>query len=321
MNFLGLNIVLNKKLIRPGRYVHRIFCLLSLVICLLIFVNTIYAGFESVESHDVVVFYEGNKRGIAEDIVEVYPAVKEELKKTLKWDVDFKPDVVIVRDTGAFRKIVDSEIIVAFAVPEKNLIVLDISRVYTKPFSLEATLKHELCHLLLHRNIGNDNLPRWLDEGICQWASGGIAEVFTGEGDGALSQAAVSNRVIRISSLDTFPRDEKQLLLAYEESKSFIEYIIRKYGEDRLLQSLAYLKEGESIENSFERSLSVKFPDLERKWLVYLKKKYTWFSYVSSNFYIILFFLAGVITLYGFFRLLKKKRDYKDAEEEDMGNM
>ena len=290
--------------------------LLVLIICPLIFAGPLYAGLESVVSDEVVVLYEGDKRGIAEDIAAVYPSVKQELVSTLKWDVDFNPDIVIAKDTDTFRKIVGSKIIVAFAVPGRNLIVLDSSRVYTKPFSLEATLKHELCHLLLHKNIREDNLPRWLDEGVCQWASGGIAELYTGEGDRALAEATVSNKVIRISSLDTFPRDEKQLLLAYEESKSFIEYIMAEYGGKRFLQSLEYLKEGESIESSFEKSLSVSFPDLELHWVDYLKRKYTWLSYVSRHLYTILFFLAGIITLYGFFRLLKKKREYKDEEED-----
>ena len=144
----------------------------------------------------------------------------------------------------------------------------------------------------------------------------GIAELVTGGGDRALSQAAVSNNVMRLSSLDRFPMDGKHLLLAYEESKSFIEYIINEYGENRLLQLLEYLKGGNSLNVSFEKAYSVSFHDLEQKWVNYLQRKYTWFSYVSSNIYTILFFLAGVITLYGFFRLLQKKRDYKDEEEE-----
>jgi len=259
-------------------------------------------------------------KGIAEEIAGVYPSVKKELVNTLEWDIDYRPDIVIAKDRETFRRIVGSDIIVAFAVPQKNLIVLDISRIYAKPFSLETTLKHELCHLVLHRNIEENNLPRWFDEGVCQWASGGVAELFTGEGDSALSQAAVSNSVIRIRNLDRFPQDGKRLLLAYEESKSFIEYIISEYGENRLLQSLQYLKEGDSIDDSFSRSFSVSFPDLEQKWFVHLQRKYTWFSYISNNLYTILFFLAGIITLYGFFRLLKKKREYKDDEEEKEKN-
>lgn len=291
--------------------------LLTLILFLPIFAHPLYAEIKSIQSDEVVVLYEGQMEGIAKEVAGVYPAVKKEVVDTLKWDVDSRPDIVIAKDRDTFRKIVGSDIIVAFAVPQKNLIVLDISRIYTKPFTLETTLKHELCHLVLHRNIKHNNLPRWLDEGVCQWASGGVAELVTGGEDRALSQATVSNNVIRIRSLDRFPQDGKHLLLAYEESKSFIEYIIREYGENKLLQSLQFLKEGDSIDDSFARSFSVSFPDIEQKWLGYLKRKYTWLSYASNHLYTILFSLAGIVTLYGFFRLLKKKRDYKDREEEE----
>jgi hypothetical protein len=291
--------------------------LLTIILSLSIFTPPLYAELRSIQSDEVAVLYEGQMKGIAEEVAGVYPAVKEELVGILKWDVDSRPDIVIAKDRNTFKKIVGSDIIVAFAVPRKNLIVLDISRIYIKPFSLETTLKHELCHLVLHRNIKQNNLPRWLDEGVCQWASGGVAELVTGGGDRELSQAIVSNNVIRIRTLDRFPQDKKNLFLAYEESKSFIEYIIREHGEQRLLQSLQFLKEGDSIDDAFEKSFYVSFPDLEQKWLAYLQRKYTWFSYVSNHLYTILFFLAGIVTLYGFFRLLKKKREYKDEEEED----
>jgi hypothetical protein len=282
-----------------------------------IFSNTLYAEITSIKSDEVVVLYEGKMKGVAEEVANVYPAVKKELVDTLTWDLDSRPDIFIAKDRNTFRKIVGSDMVVAFAVPKKNLIVLDISRIYTKPFTLETTLKHELCHLVLHQNIKQDNLPRWLDEGVCQWASGGIAELVTGGGDRVLSQATVSNNVIRIRSLDKFPQDGKRLLLAYEESKSFIEYIISEYGENKILQLLQSLKEGGSIDDSFERSFSASVPDLEQEWFKHLEIKYTWFSYVSNNLYTILFFLVGIITLYGFFRLVKKKREYAHEEEEE----
>jgi hypothetical protein len=205
-------------------------------------------------------------------------------------------------------------------VPERNLIVLDTSRVYTKPFTLEATLKHELCHILLHHNIDRENLPRWLDEGVCQWTSGGIAELMASEGNRALEKAAMSDMVISIMNLSRFPQEEKSLLLAYEESKSIVEYIVNNYSEQGILQVLEYLKEGYSIDDSIQKSLSVSTSELEMKWLAHIKRKHTWFSYLSNNIYTILFFLAAVATVYGFIRLLKKKRAYVDEDEEDKGD-
>jgi hypothetical protein len=283
----------------------------------LVFLNPIYAETEVLKTKEIIVLFEKPLRNVAEEVEKLYPVVKEELVNKLKWDVDFRPEVVLVKDKDAMRRMVESDLIVAFAVPDRNLIVLDTSRVYTKPFTLEATLKHELCHLLLHSNIESEKLPRWLDEGVCQWASGGIAELMANDDNKALAKATMSEKVISIGSLRRFPRDEKSLLLAYEESKSLVEYIVNEYGEQGILQILGYLKGGYSTDDSIRKSLSVNTPELEIKWLAYLKRRHTWFSYLSNNLYTILFFLAAVATVYGFIRILKKKRTYMDEADKE----
>ncbi len=294
----------------------RLTILLSLL-SFLTFMDTLYAETSNIQTREVVVIFEGPIENVAKEVVKVYPAVKADIVASLKWDVNFSPKVFLVKGRDALRKTVGSNIIIAFAVPERNLIVIDTSRVYTRPFTLEATLKHELCHILLHRNIENERLPRWLDEGVCQWASGGIAELMADGGDRALAKAAISDRVINIGNLMRFPQDEKSLLLAYEESKSIVEYIVSEYGEQGILQLLGYLKEGYSTDDSIRKSLLVSTSEFEIKWLAHLKRKYTWFSYLSHNLYTILFFFAALATVFGFMRILKKKKAYVDEDEVD----
>jgi len=288
-----------------------------LSLCVFVFcADSIHASVKMLQTNDTVVIYGEPLSAVAKEVASIYPAVKDELVKTLAWEVDFRPEVVLVNDRDKFRRTAGGDMIIAFALPERNIIVLDTSRVYTKPFTLETTLKHELCHLILHRNIAGEKLPRWLDEGVCQWASGGIAELMTSESGKALAKAVVSERLISLSELERFPSDERSLILAYEESKSIVEYIVRNYERKGILHVLGHLKEGDSVKESIQKGLSVPFPDLEKRWYVYLKREHTWFSYLSDNLYTILFSLAAVVTVYGFIRLLQKKRAYKDEEEE-----
>jgi uncharacterized protein YqgQ len=294
----------------------RLTILLSLFL-LIVFLNPIYAETEVLKTKDITVLFEKPLRNVAEEVEKLYPVVKEELVDKLKWDVDFRPEVVLVKDKDVMMRMTGGDLIVAFAMPDRNLIVLDTSRVYTKPFTLEATLKHELCHLLLHSNIESEKLPRWLDEGVCQWASGGVAELMANDGDKALAKATISDRLISLENLRSFPRDDKSLLLAYEESKSLVEYIVNEYGEQGILQILRYLKVGYSTDDAIRKSLSVVTPELEMKWVAYLKRKYTWFSYLSHNLYTILFFLAALVTMYGFLMILKKKRAYVDEADKE----
>ncbi len=283
---------------------------------LLVLFNPLYAGTETLQTKEVIIFFEGPLRQIAKEVEEIYPDIKSELVGTLKWQVDFRPEIILVKDKDAFRRMTGSNIVVAFAVPDENLIVLDTSRVYVKPFTLESTLKHELCHILLHNNIESKNLPRWLDEGVCQWASGGIAEIIADSGERTLAKAAVSDSMISIGNLTRFPDDEKSLILAYEESKSIVEYIVSEYREQGILQVLEYLKQGYSADDSISKGLLVSTSELENKWIAHLKRRHSWFSYVSQHIYTILFFLAALATVYGFIRLLKKKRAYVDEEED-----
>ena len=282
---------------------------------LILFSNPLHAEMKVFQTKEVAILFDKRLENVAREVQSVYPSVKADVVGTLKWNVDFVPDVVLIKDKEAFSKVGGSDLVIAFAVPARNLIVLDTSRVYTKPFTLESTLKHELCHLVLHKNIDDGRLPRWLDEGVCQWASGGIAELMMEDGEKTLTRATISGNVISLENLDTFPRDGKSLILAYEESKSIIEYMASEYGDKGILQILQHLKERDSLNDSILNGLSVSTSELETKWLAHLRRKHTWFTYLSYNIYTILFFLAAIITVYGFIRLLKKKREYVDEDE------
>lgn len=271
----------------------------------------LYAETRDIETEEVVVIFEGRQIAAAEEVAEVFPSVKEELTKALGFKVDFRPTILLDKGGEVIKKTAGNDTFVAYAVPERSLIVLDTSRVYAKPFSLKSTLKHELCHLLLHCNI--EEIPQWFDEGICQWASEGIAELMTEGKENALQKATVSGKLIRIKDLHRFPLDN--LTLAYEESKSIIEYIQKEFGSQGIIRVLGSLEGGYSLDESFQRGISITPSRLEERWNVYLKRKYTWFSYMSRNIYLILFLIGALATLIGFMRFLKRKKEYVDEDE------
>ncbi len=269
------------------------------------------------QTEDVIVRFEPSLRAAAEEVADIYPALKAELEESIGWSLDFRPAILLIKDEISFQKIANSNLIVAYAVPDKNLIVIDYSRMNTGPFTLGITMEHEMCHLLLHHHIQGDNLPKWLDEGVCQWVSNGIAEIIMKRRSSVLLGATLSGRHIRLEDLrERFPDDGKLLLLAYEESKSLVEYIIRKFGRNRLLQVLDQLKNGDEVYTAFPKVLSISLDELEHNWHSYLRKRNTWFTYISRNFYGILFFLSALAAIYGFIRLARKKRDYRDDDDE-----
>jgi hypothetical protein len=268
----------------------------------------------------VIVLFDESLRVAAEETATLYPTLKKELENTLAMPVNFRPTVLLVKESETFQRMAGTDLIVAYAIPEKNLMVIDYSKTRADPFSIETTMKHELCHLLLHNHIKEANLPKWLDEGICQWVSDGIAEIIMTQKRSVLDEAILSGRDISIRALASrFPRDERYLVLAYEESKSLVEYMISSFGKEAVLSVLNYLQEGAEVDEALMRGLSISLDELESRWHHYLKRRISWVTYLINHLYEILFFLAAMVMIYGFIRGLIKKRAYRDEEEEDGG--
>lgn len=286
---------------------------LVLVLVLIPFATVCAGDMVTLESREAAVFFEKPLRNAAKEVIEVYPRVKSELEGTFRWEVDFRPSILLMGDSGAFNREAGNGMTVAFALPARDLIVVDNSKVHARPFTLETTLKHELCHLLLHHNI--QGLPRWLDEGVCQWASNGMAELIMSAEEPDLTRASLSRSLLSIGQMGTFPDDEASLRLAYAESRSMVEYIVREFGRKGLLGALDNLKAGLSLDEAFQKSLSVPVLELEGKWHGYLEGRLTWFTYISNNIYFIVLSLAALITVYGFIRFLMRKRAYRDEDE------
>jgi hypothetical protein len=268
-----------------------------------------------IKAADVVVIYDEPLRRAAEVVADGYGSLKLELEGVFGWKVDFVPVVVLVRERNDFQRITGSSLVVAVAAPDRNLIIIDYSRMNTHPFSLGTTLKHELCHLVLHHAITGGNLPAWLDEGIAQWVSDGLVELL-GDGRGSVLEAAVlANNQIALSKLTKgFPADRESLPLAYEESKSLVDYMVTEFGRTPMLSMLQYLKEGDGLDAAARRGLGVSMAELESRWHDHLRTKSSWFPLVTSHLIEILLFLAALFTIAAFLRLIITKRRYRDED-------
>jgi hypothetical protein len=275
---------------------------------------------DTIEAGGIAVHYERPLLNAAKEILELYPAIKHEVEKTLRWEVRFRPEVLLIRENRTFRMLAHSEMVVAFADPERQLIVIDYSRMGMHPFRLDITFKHELCHLLLHSHIPH-GLPKWFDEGVSQWVTGGLAEILVEDRKPVLKEAALARRIFRFEALSLhFPEDRPGLILAYEQSRSLVEYMADTFGAQKLLDILEALKDGTSIDDALRKHLGLALPVLEGNWLAHLNKNITWLIYLSNNLYEILFFLAALITIFAGLKMLLRRLARKDTDEEDEGD-
>ena len=234
------------------------------------------------------------------------------------WHYPVKPDIVLVKNNNDFNKITGYNYIVALAIPGKNLIIIDYSKMGQGPYPFKKTMKHEVSHLMLHYHIAKENLPKWLDEGIAQWVSDGMMELLINPKRLSLDDAILAGRYIPLRQLNyRFPRDRQSIWLAYQESKSVVEYIEKQYGREGLLNLLDHLKAGQDFDTAVYKNFSISMDSLEDNWQQQLKKRSRFLTFVAAHMYEFLFVLAALMTVAGFIRFILKKRAYTDEDEEE----
>ena len=127
-------------------------------------------------------------------------------------------------------------------------------------------IPHELTHLVFDTATRNDYHapPHWLNEGLADYLA---------QGYGAGARAAVQNAV-RTGELmplraivGRFPTTAERFSLAYDESVSAIDYLIRSHGQDALVQLIRSYADGVSDDVAFSSALGVDEAGFEAGWL------------------------------------------------------
>jgi hypothetical protein len=279
--------------------------------------DTAVAHMNVLSTAEVNIHYAPILKNAAREAAHFYQEAKVELEETFGWQYPVKPEVVLVRNNNDFKRITGYNYIVALAIPTENLIIIDYSKMGQGPFSFKKTMKHEVCHLMLHHHIPGRQLPKWLDEGIAQWVSDGMMELLINPKRQSLDDAILAGNYLPLSELIySFPRDRQSLWLAYEESKSMVAYLEKRYGREGVLSLLNYLKAGQDIDTAVYKNFSISMDALEKSWQRQLKNRSRIFTFAATHMYEFLFVLAALLTVAGFIRFLLKKRAYKDGEDE-----
>jgi hypothetical protein len=269
------------------------------------------------QSQELTVYYDNGLEQSARYALRTYVDSKQALQTLFQWPVSFRPTLVLINDQQQFRQMAGHPLVIAYALPAENVMVIDHTRMTTRPLHLQATIKHELCHLLLHYHIKGRQLPRWFEEGVCQWASDGVADIILDTRQKRLPAAILSGRYAQLANLThAFPRDNNGFILAYEQSKSIVEYISRTYGQQSVIDLLELLRQGNAFEPAVQIRFAISFDQLEAQWREHLQKNITWFTYFSIHLYEILFVSAALLTILAYILRVLRKKAYADQVED-----
>jgi hypothetical protein len=266
---------------------------------------------------DVTIVYPATIQAVMPELVEAFNQAKRNLRNIFSWSISRRVHLIIIKQRNEFLQIAEHPLTVAFAEPSRHRITINYQDVVKNPFSLETTLQHELCHILIGEHL-DKHIPRWLNEGIAQWASEGITEIIRPEKN-ILQKAAFAGNLIPFYRLEySFPMESNAFVLAYEQSQSFVSFLIQQYGKNAFLQTLQLMKSGRALHASIRIIYGKSLNHLEHDWVISQTRFFAWILFVINNLYTFIFMGLSLISIIGFIRMKRKKWQYPDDWDDDM---
>jgi hypothetical protein len=129
----------------------------------------------------------------------------------------------------------------------------------------KRALVHELTHLVVHQAIFSPygELPTWLDEGLAMYNEGEFDPRF----QAYLGKAISEDELISVRSLcSPFSAEPEKAYLSYAQSYSLVEYLLDNYSQDKILNLLTLIKEGDTYDGALTRVYGFDIDGLDSRW-------------------------------------------------------
>lgn len=168
------------------------------------------------------------------------------------------------------RGIRQPEAVAGLADPDAGLILLSAAALASRPDRLHPVILHEMAHLFVARCTEGAALlpPRWLNEGIAMWVSGewDLGADWTSNRDALLRDALAAGGAPSFRELEgSFP-EGPFFHVAYAQSLSFTEWMVRRRGENGLRELLRRLDRDEDPEPAFAHVYGLSLATAEKAW-------------------------------------------------------
>jgi hypothetical protein len=299
--------------------------LIPLIICFIFSVRPLKAG--ELNDNFSKIQYQDENVVLAGQIQKLIPPALEHVTGLTGLQIKGPLNIKLFKNTADFRKASGIKYlsVQGIAVSEFNLVFINSENIFRQSKSdISHLLEHEITHIVLGTNISHDSsnqLPRWFNEGVAQWASSDATELFSASYQNSLQTAFLNKSLIPFSELTYyFPADQDGFILAYAQSMSFIGFLTEKYGESQLVKLLNLLVSEKNFAEAFQKNYGEPFERVENDWKSSKKQTmYTLDYYFATHINSFIDSLLGLTALIVFtllyFRNRIKKKKIREIEE------
>ncbi|HVP36774.1 MAG TPA: hypothetical protein VMT04_07235, partial [Terriglobales bacterium] len=229
-----------------------------------------------IQSKHYDIYYYDLGLHIAEFAAKTLEEATPRLEKIFNYQTRKRIPIILYNSPNNFQQTnVTSELIEenvgGFTEQFKTRVVLPFDGSYEH---FRHVLTHELTHAFTFDMLYGDlvgNLlsaeyvqePLWFAEGFAEYFSLGGVDI---EGDMILRDGSINGYLIPLELAGGF--------LVYKEGQSAIQYIIKKYGEEKIAEILHQAKSKRSFERSLKSAIGLDENGLDEEWMKDLKKEY-----------------------------------------------
>ena len=129
-----------------------------------------------------------------------------------------------------------------------------------------VVIPHELTHLVFDSAVRNPYHfpPRWLNEGVATY----LSEGFTAADRASVRAAGADGRLMPLHALGgQFPTTAERFYLAYAESVSAVDYLVREQGTAALVKLIRSYAGGVTDDEAFRAAVGTDQAGFEEAWL------------------------------------------------------
>lgn len=268
-----------------------------------------------------VYWYQGDIP-LAREVVDAAQKGRSKILELLQQPVDDREIDIFVyaseEDLQATLAMSGQSWVTGHANPALGSAVVSLPPGADQSLKLQRQVPHEISHIVLYRFMGSEYqyLPRWVNEGIASQM-----EFFPNpEQEAVLDKAQQEGKLIPFSQLcQSMPTDNEQVVIAYAQVDSFLEFIQDEYGVTGIQAMISAYDQGVGCERGVEIALDTSLPALEREWkkTTFSSQKFSDLKYLFMPWLLIVILIVIPVLVVLIVRLYLDKNRVDIEEEYD----